>query len=874
MLIHRAVTVLCLLAAVFAPLGALFATSAQAATFTVNSTADEPDAHPGDGVCASTPSGACTLRAAIQEANALGGANTINVPAGTYLLAAAHTFGPLTISSNITLAGAGSATTTIDANGGFSINDPPVVQVQSGATATISGLTLTGAHRIGPAAGGGVANDGTLTLDGVTVTGNGVAGTGGAAGGIANSGSLTITNSVIANNGAKFIGGISSAGPLMISNTTIANNTASPGVGSTGETPGGIFASNNTVLTNVTVANNSGSVGGVFAAGSMTITNSTISGNTSGCPGDNNPCAGGIANSGNLVLVNSTIANNAGAVLPNQPMASGVASAGGSAVVRNTIIANNVTQFSGPPDSNCAGALTSQGNNLDSGTTCGFTAPGDLQNKDPRLGPLQNNGGPTFTHALLADSPAVDAGSNAACPATDQRGVGRPIDGNGDGVPVCDIGAFEYQPPPFAATLTPTPVTYTPTLVPSRTPTPTLSPTRTPTLTPTPVVFADLAITKTAAPDSPSVGTNLTYTLTVTNNGPSAATGVTVTDQLPSAVQFTSAQPSQGTCGTPNPVVCTLGSLAVGASATISIVVQPTQAGGFTNAASVAGDQQDPNPANNRASVTTTAQAAADLAITKSASPNNPRVGTNLNYALTITNNGPAAATGVSVTDQLPSNVQFISARPSQGTCGAPNPIVCSLGNLAVGASATINVVVQPTAAGTLSNSASVTGNQQDPNPANNTAGVTNTAQAASCPTRPPVQVSVQPAGGGRLQATLTVGTNSSVPSNQFHGYSSGRVTNALIDIPGGPTGVTSFASAVPPGTQQLVFFIRQADPSQGASVEIAVTDDCGDFPTLVGGGPAVFQGGPAPGAAAPGAPAMTPGVAATPTPTATPGRR
>jgi hypothetical protein len=187
---------------------------------------------------------------------------------------------------------------------------------------------------------------------------------------------------------------------------------------------------------------------------------------------------------------------------------------------------------------------------------------------------------------------------------------------------------------------------------------------------------------------------------------------------------------------------------------------------------------------------------------------------------------------------------------------------VCSIGNLAVGASATINVVVQPTQAGALTNSASVSGSQQDPNPANNAAGVTNTAQAASCATRPPVQVSVQPAGGGRLQATLTVGTGAGVPSNQFLGYSSGRVTNALIDIPGGPSGVTSFASAVPAGTQQLVFFIRQADPSQGASVEIAVSDNCGDWPTVVGGGPAVFQGGGSPPPAAP---------VATPSPTPTP---
>ena len=88
----------------------------------------------------------------------------------------------------------------------------------------------------------------------------------------------------------------------------------------------------------------------------------------------------------------------------------------------------------------CSDPLTSQGHNLDSGDSCGFTAPADLRNTDPRLDTLKDNGGFTPTLALLPGSPAIDAGDNAACPATDQRGVTRPQGA------ACDIGAYEAAP--------------------------------------------------------------------------------------------------------------------------------------------------------------------------------------------------------------------------------------------------------------------------------------------------------------------------------------------------------------------------------------------------------------------------------------------
>jgi hypothetical protein len=155
--------------------------------------------------------------------------------------------------------------------------------------------------------------------------------------------------------------------------------------------------------------------------------------------------AGAIRNTSGMLLTNVTIAENAA------PVGSGIESTLSVLTAENVIVANN------GPGENCAGAGTFQsaGNNLDSGNTCSFTELGDLVDADPLLAPLADNMGPTFTHALLAGSPAIDAGGDCPPPATDQRGGLRPADGNDDTIAVCDIGAFEFNakfPCPVSAT--------------------------------------------------------------------------------------------------------------------------------------------------------------------------------------------------------------------------------------------------------------------------------------------------------------------------------------------------------------------------------------------------------------------------------------
>jgi hypothetical protein len=117
----------------------------------------------------------------------------------------------------------------------------------------------------------------------------------------------------------------------------------------------------------------------------------------------------------------------------------GIDNLAGTVTLGGTIVADST-------GTNCTGTISeTSGYNLDSGTSCGFTISTDINGTEPLLGALAANGGPTMTRALLSGSPAIDHGgtSSVGCPATDQRGSGRPDEAGDDGV--CDIGAYESQ---------------------------------------------------------------------------------------------------------------------------------------------------------------------------------------------------------------------------------------------------------------------------------------------------------------------------------------------------------------------------------------------------------------------------------------------
>ncbi|HEY4597279.1 MAG TPA: choice-of-anchor Q domain-containing protein, partial [Thermoanaerobaculia bacterium] len=355
--------------------------SLQAAVFIPNKTADT-----NDGICDSD----CSLREAIAAANQNPGEDVILLHAGTYTLTSSGpATGNLQIQGDTLLLGDAAGSTIIDGGGLGGI-----FYVSTDATVQIQDVTLRNGRS--PGAGGAIRNQGDLTLLRTVLTGNSsVAGTAGPGQGGAivsdgNSASLTITDSTIAGNTARSAGGgIAAGGDVSLSNVTVAGNRTTNDLG------GGLY---------------------FFTNSRVTVNNATVAGNTAAVKG------GGILVETSLFI-------------------------GTSPKVTNSIIAGN----SAPLGPDCGGGLETAYDLVGNGAAClgpsaanhdkVGTAASPL---DARLGALAGNGGPTPTLALLAGSPAINAGNpsapgsgTGACVATDQRDIRRP------GATTCDIGAFE-----------------------------------------------------------------------------------------------------------------------------------------------------------------------------------------------------------------------------------------------------------------------------------------------------------------------------------------------------------------------------------------------------------------------------------------------
>jgi uncharacterized repeat protein (TIGR01451 family) len=254
----------------------------------------------------------------------------------------------------------------------------------------------------------------------------------------------------------------------------------------------------------------------------------------------------------------------------------------------------------------------------------------------------------------------------------------------------------------------------------------------------------DVQVTISNSPNPVSPAENYTYTVVASNNGPAAATTDSVSIPLPAGTTFQSLTPPVGwSCATPavgsnGTITCTIASFAAGASATFSPVVQvsPATAAGTTLTcnASITTASTDSIPGNNSASTTNlvVARTSADVGIVKTDSPDPVGVGQFITYRLTVTNNGPAVATNVTTNDPLPATVNFISANPSIGSCSGTTTIVCGLGTLAVGNSQFVDVIVQATVAGTVTNTATVTRTEVDSVPSNDSSTANTTVLAVT----------------------------------------------------------------------------------------------------------------------------------------------
>ncbi len=464
-------------------------------TFTVDSTADGIDDNPGNGVC-HTAAGACTLRAAIMEADEATSDVTIDVPGGTYVLS----IPPISTTDTITngdlnltpppsgnpviiINGAGMNNTLIDGN-----HLDRVFSISAGRSVIISNLTIRNGVVPTFQNGGGLANEGEVVLNSVRVFNNSaVGGLGG--GGIYNDNQMTINDSLIDGNvtPSTYGGGLANAfgGSLRINHSIIANNRAPAGIG------GGIYdvsgQATTVILTATAVYSNyafgGGGLGrdwnsggpmriidsaiysntawgwhgggidvGYFAGGDLHVTNSTISGNSAHRDG------GGIvieSNNSHVGLYNATIAyNSAGDIADYLGRGGGIASLSTAVFTSQyTLLAWNTDVFTThlngfvitlTEGNECYGSFGFERDDIMAQYDTSRCHPTSLiYHGDPKIGPLSNNGGSTWTHALLKGSPAIDKGQYCTDEFgyplwKDQRGFARFYD------LFCDIGAYEY----------------------------------------------------------------------------------------------------------------------------------------------------------------------------------------------------------------------------------------------------------------------------------------------------------------------------------------------------------------------------------------------------------------------------------------------
>ncbi|MFY0600890.1 MAG: DUF11 domain-containing protein, partial [Cyclobacteriaceae bacterium] len=237
------------------------------------------------------------------------------------------------------------------------------------------------------------------------------------------------------------------------------------------------------------------------------------------------------------------------------------------------------------------------------------------------------------------------------------------------------------------------------------------------TETPTPTPQSDLSIVKTIDNMAPKVGENVVFTLTVNNAGPSDATGVIATDVLPSGYTFVSSSASTGDYNE-GTGAWTIGNLANGVTETVDITVSVNATGDYANSASVEGDQDDPDSPDDEDTETPVPVQQSDLSIIKTVDNLTPKATENVTFTLTVNNAGPNDATGVTATDVLPSGYTFVSSDASVGVYDETTGL-WTIGNLANGITETLDITVTVNETGDYANTASVEGDQGDPDSPN-----------------------------------------------------------------------------------------------------------------------------------------------------------
>lgn len=324
---------------------------------------------------------------------------------------------------------------------------------------------------------------------------------------------------------------------------------------------------------------------------------------------------------------------------------------------------------------------------------------------------------------------------------------------------------------------------------------------------------ANLSISKTAAAGPYLTGNLVTFTIRVTNNGPDQASGVVVADLLPAGLAFVSAAASTGDYQSASGTL-SVGALANGAVVTLTLVARIDAPAGTTvrNTASVLGTEPDPNSANNTAhadiAVVTVPVPNTDLSVTKTISPGPYQAGDNITYTVMATNQGPAPATNVRVTDVLPPQLTFVQAAASPGTYN-PATGLYTIGGLNAGASATLILTATINTSGSIVNTATVTGSPVDRSNINNTA----VQQICVLPDQP----SRLEINGSELNRNVCAGT----------------VAEFKVPV---VSGALNYVYTFPPGftvVRQLGSIITVNPGPTGGEVTVTAVNSCGNSTAL-----------------------------------------
>ncbi|KQC00063.1 gliding motility-associated C-terminal domain-containing protein, partial [Pedobacter sp. Hv1] len=308
-------------------------------------------------------------------------------------------------------------------------------------------------------------------------------------------------------------------------------------------------------------------------------------------------------------------------------------------------------------------------------------------------------------------------------------------------------------------------------------------------VTPVPISMADVSVIKTVSDLAPSVGSTIMFTIKAANAGPSNTTGVTVTDLLPSGYTFVSANAPAGTTYNATTGLWSIGNLANGANASLTITAKVSATGNYTNTATISATETDPTLGNNSSSVTPMSVPEANVAVIKTVSNANPNVGSNVTFTITASNAGPSNATGVMVNDLLPSGYTFVSATAQAGTTYNNTTGLWSIGNLANGANAILTVTAKVNAVGLYANTATITANEDDPDHSDNSATATPTPISMADVSVVKTTSDTAPPVGNTI--TFTIKAANAGPSN-----ATGVTITDLL-----PSGYTFVSANAPAGT-------------------------------------------------------------------------